>query len=258
MSRTGLRLLGGAAVVAATIVGSTLPAFAHVTVNPGTATQGGFTKLTFRVPNETEDLTTTKVEVNLPADHPIGSVSIKQHPGWTYTVTKGKLAKPITTDDGQVTDYVAAVTWSASSPANAIKPGEFDEFDVSAGPLPETPSLVFKTLQTYSDGSVVRWIEESPAGGDEPEHPAPTLALTAASAAGAASGTTGATAATAPAAPKAATAPADTASTSSVNLAIALAIAALIVGLLPGAGVLLGLRRKQRVPDFPAREMSSL
>jgi hypothetical protein len=57
-----------------------------------------------------------------------------------------------------------------------IKPHEFQEFDVSLGPLPQTNQLVFKALQTYSDSDVVRWIDE-PAGGAEPEHPAPTLKL---------------------------------------------------------------------------------
>ena len=40
--------------------------------------------------------------------------------------------------------------------------------------------LVFKTLRTYADGDVVRWIEEQAPGGEEPEHPAPALELAAA------------------------------------------------------------------------------
>ena len=38
---------------------------------------------------------------------------------------------------------------------------------------------MFKALQTYSDGDVVRWIDE-PTAGAEPEHPTPVLTLTAA------------------------------------------------------------------------------
>ena len=37
--------------------------------------------------------------------------------------------------------------------------------------------IVFKALQTYSDGDIVRWIDE-PADGVELEHPAPVLKLT--------------------------------------------------------------------------------
>jgi hypothetical protein len=60
---------------------------------------------------------------------------------------------------------------------------------VSMGPLPKVDQVVFKTLQTYSDGEVVRWIEEPATDGTEPEKPAPTLKLTAAGAAPAAAAT---------------------------------------------------------------------
>jgi hypothetical protein len=39
-----------------------------------------------------------------------------------------------------------------------IKPGQFQEFDVSLGPLPNVDQLVFKALRYYSDGDTVRWI----------------------------------------------------------------------------------------------------
>lgn len=157
------------------------PASAHVTVNPDEATQGGYAKLTFRVPTESDTASTTKLEVVFPTDHPLASVSVKPHPGWTYTVEKTKLSQPVTTDDGQLTEAISTITWTAQQGAG-IKPGEFDEFDISAGPLPKADSLTFKALQTYSDGSVVRWIEERKAGQPEPEHPAPVLRLLPASA----------------------------------------------------------------------------
>jgi len=45
--------------------------------------------------------------------------------------------------------------------------------------------MIFKSLQTYSDGTIVRWIDEPTTDGTEPESPAPTLKLTAAGAAAA-------------------------------------------------------------------------
>ncbi|MDT7594845.1 MAG: hypothetical protein QOJ06_391 [Pseudonocardiales bacterium] len=150
-------------------------AWAHVTVNPHTAQQGGYTKVSFRVPNERDDASTTQLEVNLPIDHPIASVQTRAVPGWTSTVQKTTLAKPITTDDGQVTEAVSKITWTGSK----IPPGSFEEFDVSMGPLPtDTDQLVFKALQTYDNGEVVRWIDAAPQGAPEPEHPAPVLTLT--------------------------------------------------------------------------------
>jgi uncharacterized protein YcnI len=167
-----------AVAVAAFTVAVAGPASAHVTVNPGTATQGGWTKVSFRVPNEKDTGDTTKVEVNLPTATPIASVSLKPVTGWTATTEKAKLPTPIKTDDGEITEAITKITWTAT-PAAVIKPGQFQEFDVSLGPLPDADQVVFKALQTYSDGDVVRWIDE-PVAGAEPDHPAPVLKLTAA------------------------------------------------------------------------------
>src|SRR5205823_7023711 len=62
--------------------------------------------------------------------------------------------------------------------------GEFGEFIVLAGQLPDVPSLTFKVIQAYSDGSQVAWIDvPAPGSSVEPEHPAPTLQLAAPSSA---------------------------------------------------------------------------
>src|SRR5882757_4232540 len=115
------------------------------------------------------------LEVSFPTDHPIASVSIEPVPGWTAAVDKTNLATPIKTDDGELTQAVSKITWSGGQ----LAPGQFQDFSVSLGPLPtDTDTLVFKAVQTYSNGDVVRWIEATPPGGPEPEHPAPTLALT--------------------------------------------------------------------------------
>lgn len=166
-----------AAIIAATavaVISVAGPAFAHVTVNPGTAEQGGWTKVSFRVPNEQANASTTKLLVNLPQDHPLAFVSVKPVPGWTIKADKTKLAKPIKSDDGEVTEAVTQIVWSGGK----IEPGQFQEFDVSLGPLPtDVDQLIFKADQTYSDGKVVKW-EEEQKGTEEPEHPAPVLKLT--------------------------------------------------------------------------------
>jgi len=174
-------LLKRSATVAAAVAVLTLalatPASAHVTVNPNTATQGGYAKVTFRVPNETDNTDTTKLEVNLPTTTPFASVSVKPLPGWTAVAEKSTLATPVTVHDRQITEAVSKITWTAAA-GSAIKPGQFQEFDVSLGPLPEVNHVVFKALQTYSDGTIVRWIDEPTTDGSELEHPAPVLTLT--------------------------------------------------------------------------------
>lgn len=171
------------AVVAGTVAALTLtiaaPAAAHVTVSSPNATQGGYSTVTFKVPNESDEASTTKVEVNLPKDTPVASVSVRPVPGWTVVAEKAKLATPLEVHGAQVTEAVSKITWTASAAA-AIKPGEFQVFDVSMGPLPAAPQMIFKALQTYSDGTVVRWIDEPTTDGTEPESPAPVLKLAAA------------------------------------------------------------------------------
>ncbi|NUO98136.1 MAG: DUF1775 domain-containing protein, partial [Nonomuraea sp.] len=83
------------AAATALTVGLAMPALAHVTIQPGTAEQGGFTKVAFRVPNERDNASTTKIEVSFPADHPLAFVSVKPVPGWDVKVTEGKLPKPV-------------------------------------------------------------------------------------------------------------------------------------------------------------------
>ncbi|TDC01706.1 DUF1775 domain-containing protein [Nonomuraea longispora] len=166
-----------ATVLAATTAltaGLALPALAHVTVQPGTAEQGSFTKVAFRVPNERDNASTTKIEVSFPTDHPLAFVSVKPVPGWDVKVTEGKLPAPVKTEYGELEEAVTKVVWSGGE----IEPGQFQEFEVSMGQLPtDTGSLMFPTKQTYSGGEVVDWSEAPKADGTEAEHPAPLLKL---------------------------------------------------------------------------------
>jgi uncharacterized protein YcnI len=173
-------LAAGAAAVLGAAVFAT-PAAAHIAVSPGEAVQGEFTRLAFRVPNESDEANTTKVEVFLPEDAPVASASTMPVPGWTVVVQRRTLPQPIEVHGAQVSEVVASLTWTAA-PGAGVKPGEFQEFAVSLGPLPDVDTMVFKALQTYSDGNVVRWIE-LPEPGAEPEHPAPVLKLVPAAAA---------------------------------------------------------------------------
>lgn len=168
--------------IAIALVAAPTAASAHVTVASGDAVRGGEGVITFRVPTESATASTTKLQVQLPTATPIASVLVQPTYGWTAHAMTSKLATPIKNDDGDtVTEAVSQIVWTADSPATAIKPGEFQQFVISAGPLPNVATLTFGAIQTYSDGTVVKWIE-SPAPGStvEPDHPAPVLTLAAA------------------------------------------------------------------------------
>lgn len=165
--------------VAAAWLALAAPAYAHITISSPDATQGGEAVLTFQVPTESDTASTTGLKVQLPTDTPFASVLVRPHPGWSFVSKTTRLAHPITTDDGdQLSQAVSEIDWTADSAATAIKPGEFDQFVISAGPLPKADAVTFKAIQIYSDGSQVNWTEvPAPGSTAEPEHPAPTLKL---------------------------------------------------------------------------------
>ncbi|MEU0458887.1 YcnI family protein [Streptomyces sp. NPDC006129] len=175
------RIAAAGAAAGVTVLALSAPAFAHVTVQPeGTAAKGGYAVVDFKVPNERDNASTTKLEVSFPTDHPLASVMPEPMPGWKIEVTKSKLDKPLEMHGEKISEAVTKVTWTADG--KGIEPGYFEKFPVSIGTLPEdTDQLVFKALQTYSNKEVVRWIEVPQKGQEEPDNPAPVLELSAAS-----------------------------------------------------------------------------
>ena len=227
------------AIVTALALGAALPAAAqaHVTLQPNTAPAGAYTRLDVRVPNERDDASTTKVEVQFPDG--FASASYEPVPGWTVKVGKKTLDTPIQTDDGEITEGVDTITWTADSEADAIPPGAFEDFGLSVQiPGKAGDKLTFKALQTYTGGEVVRWI-----GAEDSDNPAPIVTVEAATEADqGASHTDEAEATATPAASQSATAATATEDDSSNTLAIvALIVGAL--GLIAGTAGLLAARR---------------
>jgi uncharacterized protein YcnI len=216
-----------------------IPALAHITVTPSSAQAGSAAELTFRVPDEEAKADTVKVDVQIPTDHPIAQLLVKPVQGWTVSVKTITLAKPLVTDDGSFSQAVSEVIWSGGQ----IAPGQFQDFSVSADPLPEgISSLTFKAIQTYSNGDIVRWIDVSQPGTPEPDHPAPVLTLT--------SGTAEV--------PPAAT----SGSAASDGMVLGIAVGGLVIGLLGLAVATLSWRRGRAAvtaePSAPAPDGDGL
>jgi uncharacterized protein YcnI len=176
-----VRLVTIVALVLSAVGLMALPAAAHVTISPSSVPKGSADQLlSFNVPNEEDNANTVKLQVILPTGAPITSVTTKSMYGWTTSVETRTLKKPVQTDDGQVTEAVSTITWTATD--GGLNPGEFDLFTISAGQLPTKPNtLTFKVIQIYSNGDTVSWIQQTVKGAPEPDHPAPTLELTKAS-----------------------------------------------------------------------------
>lgn len=163
------RALPAAAVVAA--LAAPAAAEAHVTLQPDTATAGSFTVESVRVPNERDKASTVKVDLQLPP----GFVFASYEPmsGWSVKVTKEKLATPIQTDDGPISEEIRRITFTGHGKDGRIAPGQFVDFPLSVQ-IPGKPGdkLTFKALQTYSNGEVVRWI-----GAPDSDTPAPIVTV---------------------------------------------------------------------------------
>ena len=165
-------------VVAAAIAAGAPAAWAHVTVHPATLPVGSSdVEITFRVPNERDNANTVTVQVFFPTNLPLLTVDVLPVAGWRTTVDTRKLATAVHTDDGPVDQVVSDVTWTAT--AGGVGAGQYEDFPVEVGSVPDhAGALVFKALQTYSSGEIVRWIEVPAAGQPEPDSPAPVLTLT--------------------------------------------------------------------------------
>ena len=155
-------------------------ASAHVRVEPASTTAGGYSQLTFKVPNESATAKTTKLTVTLPTGTPFTSVSVKPMDGWTAEITEATLPAPVTAEGATITKAAASVTWTADT-AHQIGQHEYQTFSISVGRLPAADTTVsLPAAQTYSDGTVVNWNEAETQGQAEPRHPVPSFVTTAA------------------------------------------------------------------------------
>jgi uncharacterized protein YcnI len=175
LARLGVVVLALLTALAAAVATAGV-ASAHVTVSSSDAAPGGFGKLTFRVPNESDTASTVALRISIPEEAAMASLRYEAEPGWTVTMTNSDLQTPLESHGEQVTSYVSVVEFRAED-GGGIRPGEFAEFALSGGPLPDVEQVSFPTVQTYSDGTEAAWIEPTVEGQEEPERPAPVLTL---------------------------------------------------------------------------------
>ncbi|HEY2631583.1 MAG TPA: YcnI family protein [Solirubrobacteraceae bacterium] len=166
-----------AVLTLATIGALALPgvARAHISIHPNTIPAGAFATLDVRVPGEQEGAYVKKVDTLLPSG--FTSVAYENVPGWSTHLVTQKLSTPIQTDNGPVSEEVSQLIWTWVGPLGKVNNSQFVDFPLSVA-IPGNlagQALRFKTVQTYSNGQVVHWIDPSL----QAEHPAPTVNITA-------------------------------------------------------------------------------
>jgi uncharacterized protein YcnI len=175
MVKTYLRFAGVLLTVGVMALLTSSTASAHVTAAlDGTAAPGDYALITLRVPTESGTVATTKVRMRIPDDIILRTVLVEPVPGWRIDTTKKKIP-PITKDDGtQVTEVVDSVTWTATGPGVPL--GQFVQFGLDVGPLPDITTLALPTVQIFSDGTERSWTEKK-TGDEDPESPEPSVTI---------------------------------------------------------------------------------
>jgi hypothetical protein len=148
----------GVAVVAGVVLTMLLgvgTAAAHVEITVEPARPGApDATVTFTAAAESRTAGISALEVQVPEGIRSADVALVSAPsGWTL----------LETTDGYIV---------SGSP---LPVGEPARYAITVKQLPNTPSVVFKTLQTYSDGAIDQWIELPTPGGTPPKYPAPMV-----------------------------------------------------------------------------------
>jgi uncharacterized protein YcnI len=149
-------------------------ASAHVTISPGEAPADGYVVLTVAFGHGCEDSPTTQLRIQMPEDIPEVAPSLE--PDWTVEKVTETLDEPIDMGEGEtLTERVSEVVYTANTP---VPNGYYASMDMSVK-LPNTPdeTIYFPVIQTCESGETA-WIEIPVEGEEEPEHPAPGIALT--------------------------------------------------------------------------------
>jgi uncharacterized protein YcnI len=153
------KLLTGLGAAVVLVLGVAAPASAHIEPTVEEAAAGSYVTFALTVPHGCDDDSgTTRLEVQM--SEGIESVTPEFLPGWDATVDDS---------DGLV------VTWEGGP----LPHDQFLQFGLSVQ-MPDAAgeTVLFPTIQTCESGDSTSWIEETPEGGEEPEHPAPAITLT--------------------------------------------------------------------------------
>jgi uncharacterized protein len=148
---------------------------AHISLHPNTIPAGAFATLDVRVPGEQEGAHVTKVDVLFPPGF-VG-VNYENVPGWSTKIIESKLATPIVKDGETIDTEVSQILWTWIGPLGKVNNGQFVNFPLSLA-IPANvagTSLEFRTVQSYSNGQIVHWIDPSLTA----EHPSPRINVTA-------------------------------------------------------------------------------
>ncbi|MCB0861999.1 MAG: YcnI family protein [Solirubrobacterales bacterium] len=151
----------GLTTLFAILLASLIPAVAgaHVEMSPSQAPAGKPVSLSFEIPHGCDGAATTSIVVQIPKEADDMTASAVE--GWNAKTTP----ETLTWTGGPLPDHQ-----TEDFPFRATLYGKKGE------------TVMFKTVQKCQGGAQTAWIQATPPGGEEPEHPAPAVTLTSAAA----------------------------------------------------------------------------
>jgi periplasmic copper chaperone A len=144
------------ATVLATAIGLLVlapSAAARVSIVPGAVKGGGTETFAFRLANERSDTSSNRLELVFPQNPPIAFAEVAAVRGWTATITPRPLNPPITVGGRVISEVVGSIVLEGGP----VRPGQFEQFLITMGPLPADGQMVFEATQNYTNGAVERY-----------------------------------------------------------------------------------------------------
>ncbi len=135
------------------LAGTAATAAAHIQVSPSLVAPDDAVRFTVLVPGERAPHRTEEVVLKVPPE--VLAYSFGSTPGWRRTTQEAQ------------NGAVGTITWKGEA-----APDGFVEFSFLAATPPQPGDIVWKAIQVYDDGDVVRWI-----GGPDSESPAPVTEI---------------------------------------------------------------------------------
>lgn len=158
----------------AILLGASLPAAAHVTLEYQVANAASYYKATLRVGHGCDGSPIKQIIALIPA----GVQGAKPMPkaGWNLEIVREKLAEPYDDHGKKITEDVTRITWTAKTKEDYLQDTQYDEF-VLRGKLPDKAGMMYWPVSQVCEVGRTDWTQVPVAGQKLSDLKTPAAAL---------------------------------------------------------------------------------
>jgi uncharacterized protein YcnI len=162
--------LNKSTLIFAIIQGLSLNAFAHITLETGSAEVGANYKAVFKVAHGCEGSSIKELVIQIPE----GVVAAKPMPkaGWQLDIERSKLTAPLTRHGKNISDAPSLIRWRGG----VLPDAHYDEFVVVAR-LPEQPGKLYWKVSQICEKGRIDWADIPETGKRASDYPSPAPLL---------------------------------------------------------------------------------